>query len=60
MVTDYYYYLYVNDSVACKVLFPDTLQDLECIITIEITLKKRKWLLIGLYKPPHLNPIRPG
>ena len=45
--------IYVNQDLACKVI------DLNIInteyISIELTAKNKKWLIIGIYKPPTTN-----
>ena len=46
--------LYVNENVACKQIHFSSLENIESIC-IEIKLRKRKWLVIGLYKPPAFN-----
>ena len=48
--------LYVNENLACKSVKCNLLSDIESI-SIEINLRKRKWLIIGVYKPPNINNI---
>ena len=43
--------LYINENIPCRKLECPLLEDTETI-GIEINLRKRKWLVIGLYKPP--------
>ena len=43
---------YVNENIPCRELSPEQNDSNFEIIFLEITLRNRKWLLIGLYKPP--------
>ena len=43
---------YVNENITCRELSPEQNDSNFAIIFLEITLRNRKWLLIGLYKPP--------
>ena len=43
---------YVNENIPCGELSPEQNDSNFEIIFLEITLRNRKWLLIGLYKPP--------
>ena len=43
---------YVNENIPCRKLSPAQNDSNFAIIFLEITLRNRKWLLIGLYKPP--------
>ena len=43
---------YVNENIPCRKLSPEQNDSNFEIIFLEITLRNRKWLLIGLYKPP--------
>ena len=43
---------YVNENIRCRKLSPAQNDSNFAIIFLEITLRNRKWLLIGLYKPP--------
>ena len=43
---------YINENILCKTLNVESLPD-DCEVTlIELSIKSRKWLCIGLYKPP--------
>lgn len=44
--------LYINENIPFKVLRKYTLPDDIEVLVVEINLRKRKWLLIGAYKPP--------
>ena len=44
---------YVNENIPCREL---TAEQIDCnfeIIFLEITMRTRKWLIFGLYKPPN-------
>ena len=43
---------YVNENIPCGELSPEQNDSNFEIIFLEITLRNRKWLLIGLHKPP--------
>ena len=43
---------HVNENIPCRKLSPEQNDSNFEIIFLEITLRNRKWLLIGLYKPP--------
>ena len=43
---------YVNENIPHRELSPKQNDSNFAIIFLEITLRNRKWLLIGLYKPP--------
>ena len=43
---------YVNENIPCRELSPEQNDSNFEIIFLEITLRNRKWLLIGLYIPP--------
>ena len=43
--------LYINEDIPSKQIHTKLLEGLESIC-IEMNLRKRKWLLIGIYKPP--------
>ena len=43
---------YVNENIPCRELSPEQNDSNFEVISLEITLRNRKWLLIGLYKPP--------
>ena len=49
--------LYVNEIIPCKILSENDLGNNHELIFLEISLMSRKWLIIGLYKPPTLNEI---
>ena len=44
--------VYVNENIPWRELYPEQNDSNFEIIFLEITLRNRKWLLIGLYKPP--------
>ena len=44
---------YVNESIPCRKLTTEQIDTNFEIIFLEITLRTRKWLVIGLYKPPN-------
>ena len=53
MVVEIFYY--VNQNISCKMVNVEGVTD-DCeIILIEFSMKTRKWLCIGLYKPPSKN-----
>ena len=43
--------LYINEDIPSKQIYTKLLEGLESIC-IEMNLRKRKWLVIGIYKPP--------
>ena len=43
---------YVNENIPWRELYPEQNDSNFEIIFLEITLRNRKWLLIGLYEPP--------
>ena len=46
---------YINENIPCKTVNVEDLPD-DCEVTlIELSIKSRKWLCIGLYKPPSQN-----
>ena len=46
---------YVNENIPCKMVSVERVSD-DCeIILIEFSVKTRKWLYIGLYRPPSQN-----
>ena len=46
---------YVNENIPCKMVSVEGVPD-DCeIILIEFSIKTRKWLCFGLYKPPSQN-----
>ena len=44
--------VYVNENIPWRELYPEQNDSNFEIIFLEITLRNRKWLLIGLHKPP--------
>ena len=44
---------YVNESIPCRKLTTEQIDTNFEIIFLEITLRTRKWLVMGLYKPPN-------
>ena len=48
-------FCYVNENIPCKMVNDEGAPD-DCeIILIEFSIKTRKWLITGLYKPPSQN-----
>ena len=47
--------LYVNENIPNRELTEHTLSDDVEIMCVEINLKKQKWVLIGIYRPPNMN-----
>ena len=45
-------YFYINEEIPSKQIHTKLLKGLESIC-MEMNLRKRKWLVIGIYKPPH-------
>ena len=46
---------YINGNIPCKAVNLEEVPD-DCeIILVESSIKSRKWLCIGLYKPPLQN-----
>ena len=45
-------YLYVNEEIPCKILNQQTASSSSEIIAMQFFQTKRKWLLLGIYKPP--------
>ena len=45
--------IYVNENIPCKELTTEQIDTNFEIIFLAVTLRTRKWLLIGLYKPPN-------
>ena len=48
-------YFSINESIACRTLANESQLSNSEIITLELNLRRRKWLLFGLYKPPSQN-----
>ena len=49
--------MYVNQDIPSRILKShDTPEDIE-IMCVEINLRKQKWVVIGIYRPPNLNAI---
>ena len=46
---------YVNETIPCKTLNTSDIPENIELLLLEISLKSRKWIIIGLYKPPSLN-----
>ena len=44
---------YMNENIPCRELTTEQIDTNFGIIFLEITLRTRKWLVIGLYKPPN-------
>ena len=44
---------YMNENIPCRELTTEQIDTNFEIIFLEITLRTRKWLVIGLYKPPN-------
>ena len=47
--------MYVNENIPSCKLNEHTLPDDIEIMCVELNLKKQKWVLIGLYRPPNMN-----
>ena len=46
---------YVNENIPCKTVNVEGPPN-DCVVTlIELSIKSRKWLCIGFYKPPSQN-----
>ena len=46
---------YINENIPCKAVNFKGLPD-DCEVNlVELSIKSRKWLCIGLYKPPSQN-----
>ena len=43
---------YISEGIPCKILTNQTVSSNVEIMTIECHQMKRKWLLLGVYKPP--------
>ena len=46
---------YINENIPCRELSSKNLQKYIETISLEFSLRNRKWLCIGLYKPPNQN-----
>ena len=49
--------MYVNENIPSRKLNEHTLPDDVEIMCVEINLKKQKWILMGLYRPPNMNEM---
>ena len=47
--------LYVNENIPNRSLSEHTLPDDVEIMCIEINLKKQKWIILGIYRPPNMK-----
>ena len=47
--------LYVNDNIPSRKLNEHTIPDDVEILCVEINLRKQKWVLLGIYRPPKMN-----
>ena len=47
--------LYINENIPSRELNEHTLSDDIEIMCVEINLKKQKWVLISIYRPPNMN-----
>ena len=47
--------LYVNENIPNRVLSEHILPEDVEIICVEINLKKQKWIVMGIYRPPNMN-----
>ena len=47
--------LYVNDNIPSRQLTEHVIPDDIEIMCVEINLKKQKWVLLGIYRPPKMN-----
>ena len=47
--------MYINQNIPSRILKAHTLPDDIEILCVEINLKKQKWFVISIYRPPNLN-----
>ena len=47
--------MYINENIPSRKLIEHKVPDDVEILCVEINLKKQKWVLIGIYRPPNLN-----
>ena len=47
--------MYINQNLPSRLLKKHTIPDDIEIICVEINLKKQKWVVIGIYRPPNMN-----
>ena len=47
--------MYINRNIPSRILKAHTLPDDIEILCVEINLKKQKWVVIGIYRPPNMN-----
>ena len=47
--------MYVNENIPSRKLKEHTLPDDVEIMCVEMNLKKQKWALMGIYRPPNMN-----
>ena len=46
---------YINENISCKTVTVESLPDYCEVTLIKLSIKSRKWLCIGLYKPLSQN-----
>ena len=49
------FFAYVNENIPCEMVSAEGVPEYREIILIQFSIKTRKWLCIGLYKPPSQN-----
>ena len=49
--------MYVNENIPSCNLKGHTIPDDVEIMCVEINLKKQKWILMGIYRPPNMNEM---
>ena len=47
--------MYINQNIPSRILKAHTLPDDIEILCVEINLKKQKWVVIGIYRPPNMK-----
>ena len=47
--------MYVNENIPSRMLKEHTLPDDIEVMCVEINLKKQKWVIMGIYRPPNMN-----
>ena len=45
--------LYINENLPGKIINSDKFKENSEIILFEFSVSNKKWLLLGIYKPPH-------
>ena len=49
--------MYVNEDIPSRILTPHVIRDDIEILCVEINLRKQKWLIMGIYRPPGMNAV---